>query len=78
MNALFWSNVYHIFCITECKEGWYGVNCSQQCSGHCRDGAICNQVTGLCDGGCEVGWTGYLCDKGFTYIFTSHYFSLRL
>lgn len=70
------------FCIfsvlTECIKEWYGLNCSQQCSGHCRYGNTCNHVTGVCDGGCEAGWAGYLCDKGFTYIFTSHYFSLRL
>lgn len=48
----------------ECREGWYSVDCSQQCAGHCRDGATCNHVTGLCDGGCDVGWTGYFCENG--------------
>lgn len=47
----------------ECEEGWFGVNCSQQCSGHCRDGSTCNHVTGLCDEGCNAGWTGYICEK---------------
>lgn len=42
----------------------YGDNCTQQCTGHCKDGAACNHVTGLCDGGCDAGWTGYMCDKG--------------
>lgn len=60
--------------LKECKEGWYGANCSQQCERHCGDGATCNQVTGHCDRGCEAGWTGDMCDKGFTYILTSHYF----
>lgn len=48
----------------ECRGGWYGVNCSQQCSGHCKDNATCNYVTGQCDKGCEVGWTGTLCEQG--------------
>lgn len=48
----------------ECTNGWYGANCSQRCSGHCRDDTICNHVTGLCDKGCDAGWTGFLCNQG--------------
>lgn len=50
-------------CDKKCKEGKYGLNCSQQCAGHCRDDANCNHVTGQCDGGCDAGWTGYVCDN---------------
>lgn len=50
--------------LTECGQGWYGVNCSQQCSGHCRGGIPCNHVTGQCDEGCDAGWTGTLCFTG--------------
>lgn len=32
------------------------MNCSQQCTGHCRDGTTCNHVTGQCDRGCADGW----------------------
>lgn len=53
-----------LFIQPECTEGWYGVNCSQPCLGHCRDGAICNPVTGKCDNGCDVGWTGSMCKNG--------------
>lgn len=48
----------------ECKEGWYGNNCTEQCTEHCKDGTTCNHVTGLCDEGCDAGWKGYMCDKG--------------
>lgn len=51
------------FCDTKCSEGLYGVNCSQRCKGHCRDGTTCNHVTGLCDRGCGSGWTGLNCEK---------------
>lgn len=45
IKALFW-RIYTInFYVTECGEGWYGTNCSQQCLGHCRDGTTCNHVT---------------------------------
>lgn len=40
------------------------MNCSQQCTGHCRDNTPCNHVTGQCDGGCAAGWTGSQCDNG--------------
>lgn len=49
---------------SECVNGWYGNNCSQQCVGHCRDNTACNHVTGQCEKGCTPGWTGLLCEKG--------------
>lgn len=49
---------------TECTNGWYSVNCSRQCSGHCRENIPCNHVTGHCDKGCDTGWTGTLCING--------------
>lgn len=48
----------------ECKEDWYGINCSQQCVGNCRNGTTCNHVTGRCDVGCSEGWTGSMCNEG--------------
>lgn len=48
----------------ECTVGKYGADCKEICNGHCEDNAFCNHVTGQCDGGCAVGWSGYLCDKG--------------
>lgn len=55
-------NYRYIF--IECSEGRYGVNCSQECSGQCKDNIICEHVTGQCVKGCDVGWTGATCDKG--------------
>lgn len=53
-----------LYCMLVCTDGWYGVNCNQQCSGHCRDDTTCNHVTGQCEKGCDKGWSGSLCDKG--------------
>nr|XP_034320580.1 scavenger receptor class F member 1-like [Crassostrea gigas] len=50
-------------CDKECENGWYGENCSQQCIGNCMNNSTCNHVTGLCDAGCDFGWTGSICDK---------------
>lgn len=52
----------------ECREGWYGENCTQQCIGHCRDNTICNHVTGVCERGCSLGWTGTFCENGNFYL----------
>lgn len=50
----------------DCREGWYGINCTQHCVGQCKDGVTCNHVTGQCDEGCDAGSGGVLCDKGNT------------
>ena len=47
-----------------CTKDWYGLDCKQQCSGHCRDNVVCNHMTGQCDVGCAAGWTGSKCNKG--------------
>ena len=49
--------------ITVCEDGFYGLECSKECIGHCKDGP-CNHTTGNCDKGCTDGWIGDNCDKG--------------
>lgn len=61
------------FCKTECIEGWYGMNCSQQCTKHCKDSKTCNHVTGHCEKGCAAGWTGPFCDKGICCARTDYF-----
>lgn len=39
----------------ECTDGWYGLNCTQKCDGHCRDDTACNHMTGMCEGECDAG-----------------------
>ena len=46
-----------------CFGGWYGINCTQQCVGHCLYNAHCNHVSGQCDGGCAYGWYGQYCNE---------------
>nr|XP_022305551.1 platelet endothelial aggregation receptor 1-like [Crassostrea virginica] len=50
-------------CATECPDEWYGFDCKQQCSGHCRDNDPCNKANGTCDGACAAGWIGSFCEK---------------
>ena len=63
---MFINNIHNrnFFLIKECSKGWYGLDCKQQCSRHCKDNTTCNHVTGQCDGGCAAGWRGGLCDQG--------------
>uniref|UniRef100_K1RME6 Uncharacterized protein n=1 Tax=Magallana gigas TaxID=29159 RepID=K1RME6_MAGGI len=39
----------------------------------CTKHVTCNHVTGHCDGGCDKGWTGDMCDKGSTCDFSSSF-----
>ncbi|XP_078328062.1 uncharacterized protein LOC111112519 [Crassostrea virginica] len=49
----------------DCPSGLYGSNCSQNCSMTCGDPGECDMRTGHCNGGCQVGWTGAMCEKGY-------------
>ena len=49
----------------DCPEGLYGSNCRQNCSLTCGDPGKCDKLTGHCNGGCQVGWTGAMCEKGY-------------
>ena len=52
------------FFFSECEDGFYGLECSTECKGYCKNGP-CNHTTGNCDKGCSDGWTGDHCDTGF-------------
>ena len=52
--------VYYI--LTECSPGLYGENCQGFCSPNCRKTGVCDRVTGHCEGGCQPGWKGKICD----------------
>lgn len=45
--------------ITECFEGFYGENCSLNCT--CSSNAVCDSTSGNCS--CSPGFTGGTCDE---------------
>lgn len=53
----------HLFTLA-CPHGYYGNDCRYQCSPYCYVTHSCDNATGLCEGGCKPGWTGYTCDYG--------------
>lgn len=53
----------HLNVFLECQFGYYGENCTNQCSMNCNVTSRCDRFTGSCDKGCKPGWTGYKCDQ---------------
>jgi hypothetical protein len=48
-----------------CPTGYYGNVCVYKC-GFCAAGTACNVSNGICDHGCDVGYTGLQClDRKF-------------
>lgn len=44
-----------------CPYGFFGQDCTERCKDTCTG---CNYVNGLCDSGCQPGWTGNYCIEG--------------
>lgn len=60
----FKSVIKTIITIIECPLGTYGPDCLHKCTGKCLDAVACNRTTGKCDTGCDIGYTGELCETG--------------
>lgn len=54
------NNVY-TFLFIECFSGFFGINCREHCSGHCKNSEPCDPVSGMCPNGCQVGYNGTIC-----------------
>ncbi|XP_062607703.1 protein draper-like isoform X2 [Saccostrea cucullata] len=51
----------------ECRQDFYGSDCSKKCSSNCLDGH-CHAENGSCLGGCKSGFFGEQCTLGFSTI----------
>lgn len=57
-----------------CDDGEYIANkICVDCPGHCKDGAPCNKLTGMCDSGCANQWTGTFCNCMFLLKLRQHF-----
>ncbi|XP_070192941.1 uncharacterized protein [Littorina saxatilis] len=59
---------FHLINICEvqvwaCKDGLYGAQCDQTCSGHCKDNVPCDNYYGTCLTGCTAGTHGDDCGE---------------
>lgn len=50
-------------CEITCPSGWYGLNCSMECSSHCFDDETCYHENGTCLRGCDPGYRDHTCSK---------------
>lgn len=48
--------------IVVCSVGFYGKNCSEECSSNCNVVKECDKIIGVCNGGCKLGWIGIICN----------------
>lgn len=53
--------LYFLIFITECDENYFGRNCENMCNVTCKG---CNVTNGICDKGCQPGWSGLFCQDG--------------
>lgn len=49
--------------LAECEDGTFGKDCTQTCSGNCKDNETCNSANGHCLRGCVSGYIGNFCNK---------------
>ena len=67
--CLVWSMLIYviIFYLSACHVGNYGADCEEMCSNHCAgSNSSCNNINGICDQGCELGYQLPHCLEGKT------------
>lgn len=47
----------------ECTPGYFGRDCQERCSGHCKNNESCDHVIGVCPGGCQDGYMDEYCNS---------------
>ena len=58
---------FYIFFSKECKDGYFGGNCSKKC-GQCDDNIPCDKAFGYCLRGCKQNFQPPLCNGKFHII----------
>lgn len=69
--------LFAIYFFTACKEGFFGVSCSEKC-GHCLRNKSCNHETGSCSEGCKPGYKGNSCKESKDNSLNVNYHNIRL
>lgn len=54
---------YYCFVLyVECTLGYFGFNCKESCSRHCKNKEPCDHISGVCRKGCQDGFIGAHCN----------------
>ena len=64
---------------TECEGGTFSQDCTEVC-GNCLGGESCHHINGSCLNGCESGYEGINCTKGYliyTYMYQCTYIRIN-
>ena len=57
------ARIHVITIFVGCVDSMYGEGCDLPC-GMCADSGSCDQVTGVCNTGCQAGFQGEMCTEG--------------
>ena len=53
----------HFYFVSACPNGYFGLNCQDECSNNCKNDEACEPHTGFCPNGCKRGFTGDNCNQ---------------
>lgn len=48
---------------SECTPGFFGLDCSERCSGNCENNKPCDHISGVCPGGCQDSYIDEYCNS---------------
>ena len=57
--------LFPFFLNTVCPYGYYGYDCKHACNSTCKG---CDEINGLCNTGCQLGWRGVYCQEGMCIV----------
>lgn len=68
-----------LFFNIECTPMYFGLDCKERCSSHCKNNEPCNHVSGRCPGGCQDGYIDEYCNscKKYTLSFYNDILHIR-
>lgn len=63
MSSLSILMIYVVSLNLDCKPTYFGLDCKERCSSHCKNNEPCNHVSGECPGECQDGYMDEYCNS---------------